>query len=271
MGKAEMDKGMRRWFLVLCWTLGLASAPALALGDDQAALQAQAKKYWRAEVKKDWKAVHALLAPDEQKAVKPEDYANYRNSKTGTFQYVSAEAGETALEGDAGWVRVTGEGVLVGFPGIQPRHLQYWQLWRKHESGWLLMSKAESQGVRQLPPNARSMAEEDALKQRADAFWKAKEAQDWRAIYGYLVPEFRAKTPLQKFLDNRSMYLYVSHRLEWVEVIEGQGRVKVAYTRKLNDPSVSKMSPEEQTALEEWVKVNGQWYRQVKSKQGGEG
>jgi hypothetical protein len=251
--------------------MGLAGAPAFALADDQSALRALAEQYWQAEVKKDWKTVLVHLPAEEKKGVKPEDFAKYRNTKTGTFLYQSAVVGEAVVEGDTGWVKVSGDSVMQGFPGMKPRPMAFWQLWRKHEGAWSLMPRAERENVPQVPRSARLAAEEKVLEKRVDGFWRAKEAQDWRSIYDYLPPEFRANTPLQKFLENRSMYLYLTHRFEWVEVIGGKGRVRVSYTRKPNDPSVSKMAPEEQVAIEPWVKIKDQWYRQVASKNGKEG
>ncbi len=39
----------------------------------------------------------------------------------------------------------------------------------------------------------------------------------------------------------------------------------MVYRRKLNDPSVSKLDPQEDRVIENWIKIDGQWYRDLET------
>jgi hypothetical protein len=72
-------------------------------------------------------------------------------------------------------------------------------------------------------------------------------------------------------LRRKELVSSFSHRLEWVEVIGENGQAKVAYTDKLNDPSLAKLDskedivdPKEGIAIADWIKVDGQWYRSMR-------
>ena len=59
----------------------------------------------------------------------------------------------------------------------------------------------------------------------------------------------------------KARHLYVSHKIDWLEVIGDQGRSKVTYTYKPNDPSMAKVDPVAESTIEGWIKVDGEWYR----------
>ena len=63
------------------------------------------------------------------------------------------------------------------------------------------------------------------------------------------------------------MYLYPTFTIDWVEVIDTHGRVRMSYAQKINDPSVAKLNPEPATLVELWCKVDGQWYRDITAEQ----
>lgn len=102
------------------------------------------------------------------------------------------------------------------------------------------------------------------LAGRADEFWKAREAKQATIVYDLLDPSYRAQVPFERFQGMKDLWSYESHTLNWVEAADGVGRVKVTYKYRFADPSMSKMDLKTRSFLENWVKVAGTWYRQVK-------
>jgi hypothetical protein len=46
-------------------------------------------------------------------------------------------------------------------------------------------------------------------------------------------------------------------------VIDEQGRVRVQFDAKKLDPNLTKLPPQTITATEDWIKVDGEWYRDL--------
>ena len=225
---------------------------------DTQSLEPRVKQFWAAEVKPDYDAVYGMLSKGEQDSIAREAYVKLR-TEIGPFHYQSARLGDIEFSGDLAWVHVNYEFTLPRYPMMPPRTFETWQLWR-YQDGWYPIPVAERDRWPTLPPKLRPAAEEAALTKRAAGLWQAKVDQDWKRVYGYLLPGFRARIPLDEFLKSKARFIYIEPRVEWVEASGNEARVSIAYLAKLNDPAVSKMKPEEQRAIEPWVKVDGDWY-----------
>ena len=94
------------------------------------------------------------------------------------------------------------------------------------------------------------------------------EALDWGAIYDMLDPVFREKTPKEDFLRGTSRFLFLSHAVDWLEVTGRGARVKVSFLQKLNDPTLHKLDPEAMATVEPWIKIDGEWFRDMNPRQG---
>jgi hypothetical protein len=244
---------------VAALSLGLGFPLAAAEEPAEQALKARADRLWEARVKGEWASVYEFLLPEEQTKLTQEQYVISKKEK-GPVHYLSAEIGEVAVAGDTGWVEVNYLWRPSAYSALPPTQAHLWEVWQKRED-WRPLSKELREQVPSRPPHVRPAAEEAALGKRAEAFWQAKEAQDWRRLYEYLEPGYRAQEPIDAFLKKKSVALYLTHRLEWVEVSDEHGRVKVAYTHRPNDPTLTKLDPRESTVIEDWIKVQGQWYR----------
>jgi len=254
---------MRSWMLRAVFVLqAMVTTAALAVADDdQQSLAQRARFLWDARVQGNWATEYRFLAPaDRGSTTTLEKFVAYRRDK-GPFRYLSAKVGEVATLNDIGWVEVKYEIRPAAFPELRARQMQVWDHWQKRDGEWYPMARAEREQVHALPPNKRSAAEETALGTRVEEFWKAQEGGERARAYGYLDPAYQASTPEKEFVDRKPAHTYLSHRLEWVEVVGDRGRAKVASTRTSQDASPAKAAPENATIIEHWVKVKGQWYR----------
>jgi hypothetical protein len=253
-----------RTLAVLLFSTLTPTALAAAASDATQSLGEAAGALWEARVSEDWETVYDLV-PDDQRAKSSRDqFVSFRREK-GPFQYLSAEVEEVYVSGDIGWVAVKFSARPKAYPQLPPTRVESWDTWQIRDGRWQALSKDESDQLPRLPPARRSTAEERRLAGRASEFWHAKERQDWALIHEYLQPDYQAKVPLKEFLERKAMFAYLDHRLDWTEVIGNKGRVRIVYTHKLNDPSVSKMEPEESAKIEAWIKVGGQWHRRMEA------
>ena len=69
--------------------------------------------------------------------------------------------------------------------------------------------------------------------------------------------------PEEAYVDMQELLKYLTCDVRWVEVVGPLGRVQVVYTRKVTDPSMTKLPVETVVQTEDWIKVNGEWYQDL--------
>jgi hypothetical protein len=254
--------------LVATLAFAFAFAAASPAADDQDAKQSLTERahiFWNARVKGDWDSVYNLLAAEDKAHFTSEEFVAHRKEK-GPFRFLSAKLEDVAVAGDLGWVKVDYTIQSAVFPDVPARDVQGWDIWQQRDGQWYpILKKAQRKRLPQLPPHMRPAEEEALLAQRANELWSAKEKEDWTLIYPYLEPAFRDKVSEEEFQKSNALSAYLSHTLEWVEVIGDRGRVKVVYTHTPNAPALTKLEPEPDVMIEQWVKVDGQWYRRMQA------
>ncbi len=251
--------------VVLCVAvllLLMTSSFAASQETTESSLRERASLLWKALVAEDWVTEYQFLSPEEAATITKEAFVSLRNEKW-LLRYLSATVGKAVSSNDIGWVEVTLNFRLKNYPEIRPEQRTTWDLWQRKDGQWYRVSENRHEHVPKLPPHLRPAEEESSLSQRVHAFWQAREQQEWKLVYQHLDPTFKEKTSEEKFLKSKAKYSYLFHRVEWVEVIGENGRAKVVYTHKLNDPTLTKLDAQENVALEKWIKVNGQWYRRM--------
>jgi len=231
-------------------------------GDERQVLKERAESFWTARVKGDWATVYDYLPEREKGSFTREQFVSFRREK-GPFRYFSFTLGDIEIADQVGWVEMSSKTGLADYPGLTPKQTKSWQIWYKEEGKWCPLPGEQREEVPGLPPRFRSGEDEELLKRRADEFWNAKEAQDLELIYGFTDPDFKKRVSREDFLSKKALYSYFSHRIEWVEAIGLRGRVKVTYTYRLNDPSLSKLEPKEESVVEDWIKTGKLWYRKI--------
>lgn len=123
-------------------------------------------------------------------------------------------------------------------------------------------------GVTMPPPDAKS------LKERADKFWRLREADKWGEIYDLLDPYFREINSRSAYIKSQGSVKYFSHRLVNEPEIKGSlATVKVAYESEVPEVMLKgkKISiPKQEVEIDqEWVWVDGDWYQVFRDLFGG--
>jgi hypothetical protein len=256
----KASRGFRMQGLMLLLMLVavlLPRATSAAAPVDVQALKGLAERYWAAEVRQDYNAVYDMLSPGERNAKTRSEYVDLRKH-VGPFRFLAAKTGRIDVAGKLAWVHVNFEWSLPKYPSVS-RTGETWHLWR-HEDGWFPIPLGERDMWPLLPPHLRAAEEEAALGERVKGLWRAKAAEHWEGVYGYMPPDWRARVPLSEFLKSKARFLYFSPTVEWVEVKGAQARASIAFEAKLNDPAVTKAKPKPEKVIEPWVKIDESWY-----------
>ncbi len=183
--------------------------------------------------------------------------------KRGPSAIFPTRLGEVEVEGDTGWVKAAYELEPARFPGLPPHKVNTWQVWEKWEGKWFPIPKDRQEEVPKLPPRLRPVKDESAVMARANEFWKAREKDDYKAVYQMLPPAFREKVPADEFLGKKALNTYVGHTVHWAEVSGDRAKVRIAVDYRPNDPNLTKMDPLQEIIMQPWLKVNNQWYLDV--------
>jgi len=246
-------------FCCLAWLTGEDGTFAL---DTAGVLGERANTFWDARVRQDWGVLYEFLSPSERDQATKERFVSQSKAKA-PFRYLSYHLGEVETAGDLGWVKTEFEAKAVKFDRLPSRRVSQWQVWQKSNAEWCPLADGRSELAPGLPPRLRPAAEEARLLKRADEFWEAREKQHWGVVYEYCDPGFRQRVPAEEFLQMKAMNLYLLHALEWAEVAGDRGRVRITYRYRSSDPGLAKLDPDEISVVEDWVKVDDEWYRSV--------
>lgn len=253
---------MKSWLGALLALAALAAGMSSAnAAEDRQDLAAKVKRYWAAEVAQDYATVYDLLGAENKGMITRDDYIALRRD-TGPVRYTAAEVGETVYADDLAWVRLTYDWMFTRRPDAGARPGATWHLWRNAE-GWYPIMPTDRDQWPMLPPTLRPVAEEAALKERVTGLWQAKVKEDWRGVYAYMPPWFRERNPLEKFLQNKAVYLYSAPAVQWVEADGAEARAAIVVGMKPNDAATTKMQPRVGKMIEPWVKIDGVWYLKV--------
>lgn len=244
--------------IILALVASVASSARAATDDDRKALEAAAKRFWAAEVALDYDAVYDLLSAADRSAMQRIEYVRTRRD-VGPARYMAAEVGEIVVVGDHAWVYVKAEWALPRYLQAGARPGATWQFWLKSD-GWHPVTPDARDQWPLLPPHLRPADEEAALAKRASEMWQAKIDQDWARVYEYMPPWYKARVPLEKFLQSKAKLLYLTAKVEWAEVRPDEARARIVLSYRLNDPAATKMPPRQQSLIEPWAKVDGTWY-----------
>lgn len=247
------------WCLVLSIVL---AQPVLAARDDSKVLREQATRFWEARVRGDWATVYDYLSEEERAGQTKEKYVE-TSKASGPWRYLHYRMGSVEASDNMGWVKIEYSVEPVMFPGIKPRHSDHWQKWEKVDGKWTLLFAKRNGEFPQLPPSLRPLEEEKAVMKRADKMWKAREHNDYTAVYHLCEPSFRKQVSLDEWLTKRSQNLYLGHEILWAEVKGDRAVVRISFEYRPDDPALTKMDPMKDATMQNWIKVDGQWYLNV--------
>jgi hypothetical protein len=235
-----------------------AAGPAQA---DQG-LRERAQAFWDARVREDWAVLYQYLPTSGKSQEGLDEFITFSKKNT-AFKYLSFELKETETAGDLGWVKLVCMAQPKGVSNVPPRKTETWQLWEMKDGNWVPVPTKQLAEAPSRPPSMRPAAEEAELTKRVNEFWEAKEKEQWGLIYEYCDPEFRKAVSQEEFLQKKAQYYYVAHSVDWTEVTGDKGKVKVTYLIRPTDPYLSKVEPADDTFIEDWIKIEGVWYRLI--------
>lgn len=251
--------------ILLVWLVTVSAGIVTAAeSDDAKTLRTRVETYWQAQERDDWRTLFGLMSPLYMQGVSEQSFTEAKQ-RMEKLRFSSADVGRIELEGDYGWAELVYFYQPRGFDGFPPKRAELWDVWKKEAGVYYPVPPELRRDSPGLPPRLRAKSEEKALAERFQQFWQARENQDAAALYELLDPAYRKQVSLQAFMKKRPFYQYLSHKLDWVEVPADsqQGHGKVSFSYKINDPHVSKMPPKQEASVQDWIKVEGHWYRSV--------
>jgi len=195
-----------------------------------------------------------------------EEFLEWAKAKE-PFHIVKWAIKESLVEGRFGWVRVNYSATLRRFPDLAEKETTSWQRWVLLDGRWYPVPQTELKNFPETPA-IRDSAAEVALRARFDQTWRARHERDWNTLYSLTDPRDHEAVSSEEFSQSESLFLYLDAVVDWVEVIGDRGRVRVTYTHKPNDPSLTKMRAQRASIIENWVRVNQRWYRDLILQQG---
>lgn len=241
-----------------------APPPATAPGDRTTATEAvasireRARRLWDAKVHADWATVYALSDAVIRDEGTEEEFVAWSNESE-PFKIEAYDLGEVLVEGTMAWVQVNARMSTRQFES-PAREVERWDKWRFTEGdGWYPVPKRLLEAY-PLTPALRDREAEARLRARFMASWEARHTRDWKTYLDLYSPQDREIMTLDEFIKVNEMFTYEACDVRWVEVVNGRGRVRVAITERVTDPSLSKLPPQVVILTEKWTNVDGEWY-----------
>jgi hypothetical protein len=102
---------------------------------------------------------------------------------------------------------------------------------------------------------------EDAVRERASAYWKARVASDFEKSYSFLPPSYRAATSLEMY--KKSLGVDIQLQAAEVTAAKCESADKCVATVKISGKQVLSRNPMPPFSLyydEVWVSENGGWW-----------
>jgi hypothetical protein len=225
------------------------------------ALRRRAERLWQARLDQDWSAMFAFQDPQAVEGVSEEEYVAWAEENE-PFLIEDYRLGDVITNGEMGWVEVYSRTGMRRFPAVPPRDVHRWEKWRIRDDRWFPVPPKELQYY-PASPAERDTAEEPRLLARFEESWEARRQRDWDRLLELTDPAVRGEIPPEEFAESQELIEYLDCDVRWVEVLGDHGSVLVAIRHKLNDPSMSKLPPRTVVVTERWVKVDGEWYRDL--------
>lgn len=220
-------------------------------------LTRHAQRLWSARVAEDWKTVFEYQQIESEN-VTADDFAQWSTANE-PFVVRSYTIEDVVVDDDMGWIEAEYESTMRQFPNSPPRVSKRVEKWQIVDGRWKLIPP-EKLDLYPESPKVRDREQEERLTDRFRQSWEARAAEDWDALYAMADPRDRGDVSLDAFAEAKELTKFIDYEIDWVEVIDNVGTVRVAITHKLNDPNMQKLPPTTLVMSEKWVQVDGQWY-----------
>lgn len=131
-------------------------------------------------------------------------------------------------------------------------------------------TSASAPGAVSAAAPSASTAELETLRERAAAFWAARVAGDFGKQWELLEPRGRGRMTAREYASERGAVKYLAYQVEDATV---SGYFAVVKIRVLAQPLLSaagqrQVPPGAVTVEDNWVRVQGAWYRSLEQNEG---
>ncbi len=242
-----------------CKTPPKATEPSEPLAQPER-LRARAQQLWQARLDEDWSTTYHLQEPAQRAAISEEEYVDWHKRrepfKTHAFELKRAQV-DTAR--NLGWMEIHVKTSFRLAPNAPVQELTRWEKWRFTAGNWFPIPR-EAIDAFPSAPAQRDLAAEKVLRTRFDQTWQARQTKHWDDLYQLVDPRDRETASVEEIAAGEELADYLSFKLRWIEARKDRARIRVVYTRKITDPSLTKLPPEETELIEFWVRRDGEWY-----------
>jgi hypothetical protein len=229
-------------------------------------LRSRAGELWEARQREDWATCYQFEDPRLAEATTVDQFIAWCEQEE-PFRTLEHELLGTLSEGDLGWVEVRCRTAMRRFPDVPAREVTRWEKWRRVDGRWYPVPRGELDAYPESPA-VRDADEESRLGQRVELASAGREAADWDAVYELIDPQDLTDVDRGAFGAAADRVVYLSHDVQWIQVIADRGDVRVVYQQRLNDPSLTKLPPDSIVVTERWVRRDGRWYLDLKPSEG---
>lgn len=223
-------------------------------------LRTRVTQLWQAKVVEDWDSAFDFYEPEKRTAYRATGIAEYG---TEPVRILSFNVENVVTENDLGWVLVAYQVTLLRYDYPVPVAMQSSEKWRRVDGNWYFVPGRESIMYPESP-ELRNRSEEAVLRKRFEESWSARRRSKWDRLYKMIDPRDHEQVILDDYAHTEDEFRYLQCRVGWVEVIGDSGRVLVTYNRQSTDKNFSELPPSDATTIEQWVRIKGVWYLDVK-------
>jgi hypothetical protein len=223
-------------------------------------LRERAEEAWKARLERDCKTTARFMDPKEYIIETPEKLVQI--CEEDPFRYEKYRIGKVETDGNFGWIWVDYAVRAAEYVKEPAQEMSIVEKWRLVDGLWYPIASRIEETCPE-PRSKRDAAEEQRLRARFDQTWPLRLARDWKALYQLTDPKDRDRVPETQFVESESLIEYFEHEVDWVQVIGDRGELRVTYTNKLADPSMTKMNRRKINISEKWIKRDGEWYRDL--------
>jgi len=235
-------------------------------GDDQPAptvatvehLTAQAERLWSARVQEDWATVFEYQQFRTDEDITVEDFVAWSNENE-PFVVQSYEIREVTVDEDMGWTKTQYDSTIRQYPNSPPRTSTRVEKWQIVDGQWKLIPPDKAD-LYPASPTDRDLEQEAVLLERFKDSWTARENEQWQSLYEMTDPRDRDDVSFNDFAEAKSLTSFIDYEIEWVEVLNDVGTVRVRIEHKIDDPNLQKLPSSIVVVDERWVRVDGSWY-----------
>jgi hypothetical protein len=109
-----------------------------------------------------------------------------------------------------------------------------------------------------------SSGDTETLRERAARFWAARVASDYNTQWELLEPRGRGKITASEYAGQRGRFKYLAYQVEDASVNGYFGKVNVkVLVQPMLTPGKTGIGPQTVTVPDEWVRIDGTWYRSL--------